>query len=365
MTVPQPQPGILDISPYVGGRSAAESPRKLIKLSSNESATGPSPKAVAAYHEAAAELHRYPDGGVGRLREALADRYGLEAERIVCGNGSDELISLFTAAYCGTGDEVLYSEYGFLMYPLAAKARGAIPVTAPETRYTADVDALLAAVSPRTRVVFLANPNNPTGTYLPASEVRRLREGLPGNVLLVQDSAYAEFVSRNDYSAGADLVAESDNTVMTRTFSKIHGLAALRVGWAYCPPGIADVLNRIRGPFNVNAAAQAAAVAALGDVAHVDAARAHNDAWLPWLSREITALGLNTVPSIGNFLLIRFDAEGPKTAAAANAFLTEHGILLRDMMAYGLPDCLRMTVGTEEENRAVIEALSAFMDGRE
>ncbi|WP_298726276.1 histidinol-phosphate transaminase [uncultured Ferrovibrio sp.] len=360
MTAPKPQPGILDIAPYKGGEGSVPGVAKVHKLSSNESPIGPSPKAVAVYQKLAAELHRYPDGGADALRTALAKHYGLPVENIVCSNGSDEMISLICAAYCGPGDEVLYSQHGFLMYAIAAKARGATPVTAPETNYTADVDALLKAVTPKTRIVFLANPNNPTGSYISASELRRLREGLPAGVLLVIDAAYAEYVSRNDYSNGAELVRERDDTIMTRTFSKIYGLAALRLGWTYAPTNIVEVLNRVRGPFNVNSAAQAAGVAALEDVAWLDKARSHNDIELPRVSDALSRLGLHVLPSVGNFLLIRFPG-GPEQSKKADDFLRGKGLILRAMGAYGLPESLRLSIGTVEENDLVIAALTEFM----
>jgi histidinol-phosphate aminotransferase len=360
MTAPRPQPGILGIMPYRGGEAAVPGVARVSKLSSNESPLGPSPKAAAAYRALADTLHRYPDGGAHDLRQALARHHGLDSERIVCGNGSDELISLLAQAYCGPGDEVLYSRHGFLMYPIAAKARGATPVTAPERDLVADVDALLARVTARTRIVFIANPNNPTGSYIPAADMRRLRDGLPAGVLLVIDAAYAEYVGKNDYSPGLELVDAREDVVMTRTFSKIHGLAGLRVGWAYASPAIVDVLQRVRGPFNVNAPAQAAAVAALADVAWADAARTHNDVWLPWLTRQITATGVEVAPSVGNFLLLRFPPK-PRDAAAADAFLRQQGFILRPMGAYGLPDCLRLTVGTEVDNRGLVAALAEFM----
>jgi histidinol-phosphate aminotransferase len=356
---PVPQPGILDISPYVPGESKVPGGVKPIKLSSNETPLGPSPKAVAAYKALADELDRYPDGATTALRDAIARLYGLNADRIVCGSGSDELINLIAHAYLGPGDEAVYSEHGFLMYKIATLANGAKPVSVPEKAYTADVDALLARVTPRTKVLFLANPNNPTGTYLSNEQVRRLHKGLPGNVLLVIDAAYSEYVRRNDYEAGLELVATTANTVMTRTFSKIYGLAALRLGWAYCPAAVADVLNRVRGPFNVNAPAIAAGVAALADRAHVEHAIAHNEKWLAWVTAEIGKLGLEVTPSVGNFVLIHFAS--PKDAGAADEFLKSHGIILRRVAAYGLPNCLRMTIGTEDDNHKVVAALKSFL----
>src|SRR5580704_5921802 len=358
---PVPGPGILDIAPYVGGESKAEGVERPIRLASNESALGPSPKAIAAYKALAGEIHRYPDGSATELRAALGRRHGLDPARIVCGAGSDELIALLQRAYAGPGTEVLYSRHGFLMYPIGALAVGATPVAVPERSLTADVDGFLARVTERTRIVFIANPNNPTGTYLSINEMNRLHAGLPPHVVLVIDAAYAEFVNRNDYEAGITLVDRAENVVMLRTFSKIYALAGLRLGWAYCPPAIADVLNRIRGPFNVNAAALAAGVAAVEDVAAVKRARAHNDRWLPWLSEQLAALGLELTPSVGNFVLPRF-LDGPRhNAAAAFAFLQSRGILTRQMGAYGLPQCLRITIGTGEEMEAVAAALAEFM----
>ena len=275
---PTPRPGIMEISPYVGGRSTADGHTNTIKLSSNESALGPSPKAQAAYRELAGTLHRYPDGGATDLRTALGALHGIDPERIVCGNGSDELLQLLAQAYAGPGDEVIYCRHGFLVYPLATLAVGATPVVVPEVDYTADVDAILSRVTERTRIVFLANPNNPTGTYIPRGELRRLWGGLPEHVILVVDSAYAEFVTAGDYDPGLDLAGMAPNVVMTRTFSKAYGLAALRLGWAYAPPAIIDVLHRIRGPFNANAAALAAALAALEDQDHIVRSCRHNEA---------------------------------------------------------------------------------------
>jgi histidinol-phosphate aminotransferase len=360
VTTPTPKPGIMDINAYVPGESSLPSGVKPIKLSSNETPLGPSRRAIEAYKACAEGLERYPDGASTALRKAIGARYGLDPERIVCGAGSDELIGLLTQAYAGVGDEGIFTEHGFLMYRIALLARGATPVVAPERSLHADVDAVLARVTPRTKIVFLANPNNPTGTYIPFEEVRRLRKGLPSHVVLALDAAYCEYVRRNDYEAGLELVATTDNTVMLRTFSKIHGLAALRIGWGYFPPAIADVLNRIRGPFNMSVPAIAAGVAAIQDTAHVEAAVVHNDVWLARVTSEVEKLGLKVTPSVANFVLIHFP-KGTKGAASADEHLKSRGIILRRVAGYGLPDALRMTLGTAEENTAVIAALRDFM----
>ncbi|HEV8028311.1 MAG TPA: histidinol-phosphate transaminase [Stellaceae bacterium] len=357
---PTPRPGILDIAPYVGGESKVTGISRVIRLASNESALGPSRRAVEAYHAAASELHRYPDGASHELREALGRRHGLDPRRIVCGTGSDELINLLARCYAGPGDEVLYSRHGFLLYPIAAQAVGALPVAAPEKSLTADVDGLLARVSEKTRLVFIANPNNPTGTFVPRDAIRRLHAGLPRSTVLVIDSAYAEFVTRNDYEPGIELVDAAENVVMLRTFSKIYALGGLRIGWGYFSAPIADVMNRVRGVFNINLPAQAAAVAALEDIAAVDRAREHNDIWRPWLERELEALGLTVTPSVANFVLVRF-AAAPRNAEAAFAFLQSRGILVRKTRAYGLGEHLRITIGLEEELRAVVAALAEFL----
>ncbi len=359
-----PRPGILDIAPYVGGEARISGFERPIRLASNESALGPSAKAMAAYRALAGEIHRYPEGNAEELRTALGRRHSLDPARIVCGAGSDELISLLLRSYAGPGDEVLYSRHGFLMYPIGALAVGATPVAAPERALTADVDALLERVGPRTRIVFVANPNNPTGTYLGAAELSRLHAGLPPSTLLAIDAAYAEFVNRNDYEAGAALVERAENVVMLRTFSKIYALAGLRLGWAYCPPSVADVLNRVRGPFNVSAAALAAGVAAVEDVEAFARARAHNDRWLPWLSERLAAIGLPLTPSVGNFVLPRFPDDPARNADAAFAFLQSRGILTRKMAGYGLPQYLRITIGTGEEMEKVAAALGEFMGRR-
>jgi histidinol-phosphate aminotransferase len=358
-----PRKGILDIAAYVPGKSKAPSSGPVYKLSSNETPLGPSPKAREAFVEAAEHLELYPDGGATALREAIAAHYGLAPERIVCGAGSDEILSLLAQGYLEAGDEAIHTRHGFLVYEIAIRACGATPVIAEETDLVADVDKILACVSDKTRIVFLANPNNPTGTYLPFSEVRRLRAGLPEGVLLVLDAAYAEYVRQNDYESGIELVATCDNVVMTRTFSKVYGLAALRLGWAYCPAGVADVLNRIRGPFNVNAPAIAAGVAAIGDHAFTEAAVDFNQKWLGWLTKEIRGLGLEVTPSVGNFLLVHFSTEAGRTAADADGFLSERGLILRRMENYHLPRALRLSVGSEAANRALVDALRAFLAG--
>lgn len=359
--IPEPKAGILDIDPYVPGLSKLAAGTKPIKLSSNETPLGPSPKAVAAFKEVAGSLERYPDGAHTGLRAAIAKRYGLNPDRIVCGAGSDELLTMLAHAYLGPGDEAIYTEHGFLLYKIIILANGATPIVAPEKDLRTDIDAILERVSERTKAVFLANPNNPTGSYVSFDEVRALRAKLPPHVLLVLDAAYAEYVQRNDYEAGIELVATTPNTVMTRTFSKIHGLAGLRLGWAYCPESIADVLNRIRGPFNVSLPALNAGIAAIEDAEHESNSAEHNAKWLPWLSAEIEKLGLKVSPSVANFLLVHFPKGEERGARAADAFLKSQGIIVRRIEAYGLPDALRVTVGTEADNRAVVSALSAFV----
>lgn len=359
MTALAPRPGILNIAPYVPGKDSVDGKEPIAKLSSNEGALGPSPKAMAAYAKAAGDLHRYPDGAAERLRSAIGRHYGLDPARIVCGTGSDELLNLLVRAYCGPGDELLYSQYGFLMYPINALGVGATPVAAPEKDFRADVDAMLAKLTDKTRIVAIVNPNNPTGSYLTKDEVRKLHAGLPKNVLLVIDAAYAEYVSRNDYESGLELVDHAENVVMTRTFSKIYGLGGLRLGWMYGPAGVVDVINRLRQPFNVNLAAQMAAIAALEDIAHTDAGRTNNDIWLPWLSSELTKLGLKPLPSVANFLAVSFGSK--ERAAAANDWLMNDGLIPRMIAAYGMPEFLRITIGTETEVKMVAASLARFV----
>jgi histidinol-phosphate aminotransferase len=356
---PEPRPGVLAIDPYRPGKSAAPGGGKIHKLSSNESPLGSSPRAREALKKVADRLELYPDGPATALREAIGVRYGLDPARIVCGAGSDELLSLLAQVYVGPGEEGICTRHGFAVYRIAILAAGGTPIVAADKNLTVDVDEILAAVTPKTRIVFLANPNNPTGTYLPFGEINRLASALPRDVLLVLDAAYAEYVTRNDYSPGLELALSSQNVVMTRTFSKIYGLAGLRIGWCYARADICDALNRVRGPFNVGSGAIAAGVAALADIDHVDKSIAHNEFWLNWLSQEIGALGIEVTPSAANFLLMHF--RGPAEAKAADAFLTERGLILRGLDTYDLPQCLRLTVGTEEANRLVVRALADFM----
>ncbi len=363
MCPPVPRPGIMEIEPYVGGESAVPGIDRVIKLASNEGALGPSPKAVAAYQALAGDLHRYPDGGCTELRAGLARAYGLDAGRIVCGAGSDELLGLLAKAYAGPGDEVICSEHGFLMYPLATLAAGATPVVAAERNLAADVDEILAKVTDKTRIVFIANPNNPTGTHLPPNAMKRLRDNLPGTVLLVIDAAYAEFITgRDDYSPGVELVESTDNTVMTRSFSKIFALGSVRLGWAFCPENVADVLNRVRNPFNVSAPAQVAGLAALEDADFLERSRRHNTTWRAWTTERLRERGLRVTDSLGNFVLVRFPDEPERTAAKADAFLKAKGIIVRRMAGYGLPESLRVSIGTEDEMTAFIDTLKEFLD---
>jgi histidinol-phosphate aminotransferase len=357
---PQPRPGVLAIDPYAPGKRGA-AVGKVFKLSSNETPLGPSPKAKQAFRNAADELAVYPDASARALREAIGARHGLDPAGIVCGAGSDELIFFLAYAFIGPGDEAISTRHGFAVYRIATLAAGGTPVVAEERNLTASVDDILAKVTARTKIVFLANPNNPTGTYLNSAEIQRLAAALPRDVLLVLDAAYAEYVTRRDYSPGMDLVQTSQNVVMTRTFSKVYGLAALRLGWLYAPVQIRDAVDRLRGPFNVNTPAIEAGIAALADVAYLEKSIAHNETWLSWLAHEIGSLGIGVTPSVTNFLLLHF--ADPAEARSADAFLTSRGLILRALDSYHLPHCLRLTVGTEEANRLVFAALAEFKKG--
>lgn len=357
--LPRPRPSLSSILPYTQGKAKAGDNKPAIKLSSNESSLGPSPKVFDAIKQAYKGLHRYPDGSHASLKQALAEVHNLPVENIICGNGSDELIDMLIRAYAGEDDEVIHTEHGFLMYAIYAKACGARPVSVKEKNLTADIDNILAAVTPRTRLVFLANPNNPTGSYLPVSEVRRLRDNLRSDIILVLDAAYAEYPETRDYSAGNELVAEGGNTVVLRTFSKAYALPLLRLGWGYMPTAIIENLNKIRSPFNVNGLALAAGEVAARDQKHMAAVVAHNSACLAELPAQFEAIGVKAHKSVANFLLLQFPPE--RNAQDANKFLLDNGIILREVGNYGLPDCLRMTIGLGVENSAVIDTLKKFM----
>lgn len=356
MTGPKPLPQILDITPYKGGQSL----KNAHKLSSNENPLGCSPSAHEAILQAAAHTQTYPDGAARALRAAIAEKYGLDADRIVCGAGSDEIFQLLGRAYLQPGDEIIQSEHAFLVYRLVAQTAGAAVIDAPDKNLTADVDAILARLTPNTKMVFLANPNNPTGTYLPFEEIKRLHAGLREDILLILDGAYAEYVRRNDYSAGMELAGQAPNVLMTRTFSKLHGLAAMRLGWAYGPASVIDAINRVRGPFNVSTPAMAAGVAALSDETFMARSVEHNETELRRVTAALEAAGFDVTPSVANFLLLRFGSA--ECAAAADAFLRERRIVIREMTAYGLPDALRLSIGTVAQNDDVIAAFQTFAE---
>lgn len=358
---PQPHPGVMRIAPYEQGKSATKSGRAAIKLSSNESPLGASPRAVEALRASAEGVAIYPEGSSLALRQALGAAHGIDPQNLMIGAGSDELLHMLAQVYLAPGDEAVISEFGFLMYPIAIKSAGAVPVVAPDRDYVADVDALLAATTEKTRIVWLANPNNPTGTYLGDSEVRRLHAGLRPDVLLVIDNAYAEYVTAPDFSTGAELVREAENVVMVRTFSKI-GLAGARVGWMFAPDHVIDAVNRVRGPFNVTSAGQAAAKAATEDRAFTQELAAHNARWRDFLASELGSNRIRVVPSQGNFVLALFDGE--ETAAAAFGALGEAGIVVREMGGYNIPTGLRISIGTEAAMRQVVEVLAGFMRGQ-
>jgi len=356
MTTPQPNPGILDITLYKGGDTALPGVGKIYKLSSNENPHGPSQAAIEAYRAVGNELYLYPSADHAALRTAIADIHGLEADRIICGDGSDEVITWICQAYSGPGDEVLYTRHGFSMYPICARAAGATPVAAPETNRKVDIDAVLAAVTDKTRILFITNPGNPTGTMLDGAELTRLVDLLPARILLVLDGAYTEYTE--GFDGGVGIAGARDNVLALRTFSKIYGLGGLRVGWGYGAAGIIDVLNRMRGPFNVNAGGLAAAEAAMRDQSWMAHCRSENSKWRNWLRDELADLGVASDESFTNFILARFASEDE--ANAADAALRAAGIIVRKVANYGLPDGLRITVGTEEANRLLIRTLKQF-----
>jgi histidinol-phosphate aminotransferase len=364
MALPQPRPGVMSIPLYEAGKSSVKGAVRVMKLSSNEAALGASPHAVAAYGPLADTLYRYPLGDSAELRTAIAEVHGLDAGQIICGCGSDEMFALICRAYAGPGDEIIHTKHAFAIFAIYARSVGATPVAVPEKDLTADVDAILSAVTPNTKIVFLANPNNPTGTYIPGSELLRLWKGLREDIVLVLDGAYAEFVEASDYDGGFDLARTTHNVVATRTFSKIYGLAALRLGWAFGPKEIIGAMERLRAPFNVTKAAQVAGVAAVRDQAHIAKAKAHNTKWKQIALQRLRGMGLKAADSAGNFVLPEFPATKGRTAAEADAFLQSKGLIVRRVDGYGLPNHLRISIGTEEEMTAVLDALAAFMEGR-
>lgn len=352
----QPRKGILDIAPYVGGASTIDGANRSIKLSANENPFGPSENAIDAYRGMAGEIGLYPEDH-GPLMHAIAGVHGIDGARIVLGNGSDELIALICKAYAGEGDEVLFSAHGFLMYRLSALASSATPVSAPEQDLCLDVDAMIAAMTDRTRVVFVANPNNPTGTMVGRTELERLADALPPKALLVIDSAYAEYLRPEDNDGALDMAGTRENVVTTRTFSKIYGLAALRLGWMYGPEHVCSVLHRVRGPFNVTRPALVTGLAAIADQDYVDNCRITNEVWRDWLTRELDAVpGLSVVPSKGNFLLV----QAGDRVAAFDDHLKSRGLIARRVDGYGLPEHIRISVGDEAACKLVAEAARAF-----
>ncbi|MDQ2893834.1 MAG: histidinol-phosphate transaminase [Pseudomonadota bacterium] len=358
MTAPQPKPYIMAIAPYVPGRSTTDDGRTVAKLSSNENPLGTSPAARAAFADAAGNLERYPDAGATGLREAIAEAYDLDPAWIIYGNGSDEVLHLVAGAFAGEGDEVIFVHYGFAVYEIAARRVGAIPVVAPDRDYATDVDAVLACVTDRTRIVYIANPNNPTGTFVARDEIARLHAGLRPDILLVLDQAYAEYLGEGDDDGGMELAKTASNVLVTRTFSKIHGLAAERIGWGYAAPAIIEAMHRIRLPFSITIAGQHAAVAALGDTAFVAHTREHNATWRAWFANEIAKMGnagLRAIPSKANFVLVVF--EGSLTAETAYKGLMDKGYIVRWLPNQGLAQGLRITIGTEAETRGVAAAL--------
>ena len=362
MTHPRPKPWIMDIAPYVPGRSATDDGRKVAKLSSNENPLGTSDAAKAAFTSHVSDLARYPDASASALREAIASHYALDPARVIYGTGSDEILHLVAGAYAGPGDEVIQVRYGFAVYEIATRRVGATLVIAPDTDYATDVDAILAAVTPKTRIVFVANPNNPTSSFVPRAEMARLHAGLPADVMLVIDQAYAEYLDPDEDDQGLELAKTRANVVVTRTFSKIYGLAAERIGWGYGSAEAVAAMHRIRAPFNVTSGGQAAAIAALHDVAFVDHSRAHNATWRAWLADEVAKMGnagLRAIPSKTNFLLILF--EGAVSAETAYKGLMEHDFIVRWLPGQGLPNALRITIGTEAETRGVAAALRAIV----
>ncbi|MEI6487204.1 MAG: histidinol-phosphate transaminase [Sphingomonadales bacterium] len=362
---PAMKPWIAAMHAYVPGKAKSDAVPVIAKLSSNENPWGPSPLAIAAMQAVIADGHRYPDPAATALRAALGETYDVDPAHIICGTGSDEILHMVASAFAGPGDEIIHVRHGFAVYEGATRRVGATPVIVPDVDYTADISAVLAAITPATRVIYLANPNNPTGTLLPASEIRRLIAGVPADVVLVLDCAYAEF-AEGEYEDGLALAQSLPNLVVTRTFSKIHGLAAQRIGWAVAALPLIAAMDRVRGPFNVTTTGQAAAIASLADTAHIAMVRDETIRLREWLAEQITALGnagLRAIPSACNFILVEFPETGPVSAAAANQYLLDHGIICRYLAVQDMPHCLRISIGTENETRTVAAALRDYVEG--
>ena len=354
----EPQPGIMDIALYKGGAAHVAGMSNVVKLSSNENPLGPSSKAVQAMQEAAASMHVYPSSDHATLRQAIGEVHGLDSERIICGAGSDEIIAFLCQCFAGPGDEVLFTEHGFGMYRISALAAGAAPVAVKERERVTDIDALIAGCTEKTRLVFIANPNNPTGTMISETEVARLAEQLPEQAILVLDGAYAEYVE--GFDGHAALIESRSNVVMTRTFSKIYGLGGARIGWGYGPRQIIDVLNRVRGPFNVSATALAGAEAAVRDRAYIEHCRVENAKWRTWLAEALAELGVPSDTSCTNFILARLASR--EEAEACDLFLQSQGLIVRRVAGYNLPNALRITVGDEDACRRVATAMRRFKE---
>ena len=363
VVVPMPKPGLEEIGYYMVGISQLPGFDSIIKLSSNESALGPSPAAMSAAQDAIASCHRYPELGTQDLPTAIATRFGLNPSQIAFGPGSDEILLRLVSIYSGPGDEMIHSKNAYMQFPIYAKRSGSIPVAADDDDFRHSVDKILDCVTDRTKIVLIANPDNPSGTYLPGSEVRRLRESLREDILLIIDGAYDEYSDADDYEAPTNLVHDHDNVVVTRTFSKLFCLAGLRLGWCYGPPAIIDLMERIGPSFPVNSAAQAAGIAAVQDSGHVSAVLAHNRKWITKLSDAFTVLGLKVYPSQTNFVLVQFSGANGKTAANANEFLKCRGIVGRKFALADFEDKLRLTVGLDHEMDQTIAAMTEFMTG--
>jgi histidinol-phosphate aminotransferase len=353
-----PQPGIMEIALYEGGQSKVEGVTDIVKLSSNENPYGAGEAAKEAFRVSGLNLHRYPGTDHAALRAAIAEVHGLNAEQIICGVGSDEVLQFVAQAFAGPGDEIIYTEHGFSMYPILAHACGATPVKVVERERVVDVDAILAACTENTKIVFIANPANPTGTMIGGNEVARLADGLPKGCLLVHDGAYTEYVE--GFDGGAGLVDSRDNVIMTRTFSKIYGLGGLRIGWGYAPKPIIDVLNRLRQPFNLSDVQMQVAEAAVRDVEFVEKCRTENARLRAWLAEALAELGIPSDTSCANFILARFAS--PEEADACDQYLKQHGVIVRKTTGYGLPHCLRITVGDEAGCRRVAHTIKSFKE---